>query len=144
MAQFTDLTESGRDIQIGGVDSHGNGLRVTHVISHWMLFHCEGTQARVAFGLSDNVAATALVGVGFPRATNAIFHFTRDKPELNLQAIQLSLDITFEPASVRPPPQCQDTFAVYQATETDDPPDEGKDQKLPALLSPFNSDSDKE
>ena len=96
------------------------------------------------FGLSDNVAATALVGVGFLRATDAIFHFTGDEPELNLQAIQLLLDITFEPASVHPPPQHQDTFAVYQATETDDPPDKDEDQKLPALLSPFDSDSDEE
>ena len=109
-----------------------------------MLFYYEGTQARVAFGLSDNVAATALVGVGFLHATNTIFHFTRDKPELNPQAIQLLLDITFEPALVRPPPQRQDTFAVYQATETNNPPDNKEEEKLPALLSPFNSNSDKE
>ena len=114
------------------------------MISCWMPFYYKGTQARVAFGLSDDVAATALVGVGFLRATNAIFHFTGDEPELNLQAIQLSLDITFEPASVRPPPQCQDTFAVCQATETNGSPDDDEDQKLPALLSPFDSDSDKE
>ena len=105
-----------------------------------MLFYYEGSQARVLFGLSDNVAATALVGVG----VNAIFHFTGDEPELNLQAIQLLLDITFEPASVRPPPQRQDTFAAYQATETNGSPDDDEDQKLPALLSPFDSDSDKE
>ena len=99
------------------------------------------------------MAATALVGIGFLCATNAIFHFTGDKPELNLQAIQLSLDITFEPASVRPPPQHQDTFAVYQATELDGLHDDDEDEKLPALfpreklptlLSPFDSNSDEE
>ena len=92
VAQFTNLTESGRDIQIGGVDSQGNGLKVTHVISYWMPFYYKGTQAQVAFGLSDNVAATALVGIGFLHATNAIFHFTGDKPELNLKR-QTSLRI---------------------------------------------------
>ena len=143
VAQFTNLTESGRDIQIGGVDSQGNGLKVTHVISYWMPFYYEGTQARVAFGLSDNVAATALVGIGFLRATNAIFHFTGDEPELNLQAIQLSLDVTFEPATVRPPPQRQDAFAVYQAAGANEPHSDGSDAEgLPALLSPFGLDSD--
>ena len=143
------MTESERDIQIGGVDAQGNGLRVTHVVSYWMPFYYEGYQARVSFGLSDNVAATALVGIGFLRAAKAIFHFTGDEPELNLQAIQLSLDITFEPASVRPPPQRQDTFAVYQAIVAANPSDDNDDDddddpKMPGLLSPLDSDSDEE
>ena len=113
------------------------------MISYWMPFHCKGTQAGVAFGLSNDVAATALVGVGFLRATNSLFHFTGDKPELNLQAIQLSLDVTFEPATVRPPPQRQDMFAVFQATESDGShSDGGGSKELPSLLSPFGLDSD--
>ena len=108
-----------------------------------MPFYYKGTQARVAFGLSDNVAAIALVGIGFLRATNVIFHFTGDEPELNLQASQLSLDVTFEPATVCPPPQRQDTFAVCQATELDGSHSNGCESKeLPALLFPFGLDSD--
>ena len=95
--------------------------------------------------MSDNVAATALVGIGFLRAAKAIFHFTGDEPELNLQAIQLSLDISFEPASVCPPPQRQDTFAVYQAiVAADQQNDDDDDPQMPGLLSPFDSNSDEE
>jgi hypothetical protein len=116
VAEITDLTSTGRQIQIGGVDVQGGGLKVTHVISYWMPYSKDGTQARVAFGLSDHVAATALVGIGFLRATKAISHFAGDEPYLQLPAIDLSLDVTYEAASVRTPPVRRDSSNVYQAT----------------------------
>ena len=59
--------------------------------------------------------------------------------------VRSSTDITFEPASVRPPPQRQDTFAVYQAIVAADPPDDDEeDPNMPGLLSPFDDDSDEE
>ena len=66
-----------------------------------------------------------------------------------MQAIQLSLDVTFEPASVRPPPQRKDPFAVYQAVEAAGPDEEIDDEEaddLQALLSRngLDSDSDEE
>ena len=94
VSQIIDLVAIGWDIHIGGVDAHGTSIQVTHVISYWMPHYCDGAQACIAFGLSEKVAAMALVGIGFLRATNAICHFTRNETDLHLQAIGVSLDMT--------------------------------------------------
>ena len=115
VSQIIDLTAIGQDIHIGGINAHGNGIKVTHVISYWMPNYQDGAQARVAFGFSKKVAATTLVGIGFLRATNAICHFTGNEPDLHLQAIGLLLDVTYKPATVCPPPIHQDSTTVYTA-----------------------------
>ena len=65
VAVFENLSQVGRELTIGGVEQGGLGLRITHVIAHWMPFKCRGGQAKAAFGLTKNIAATALVGIGF-------------------------------------------------------------------------------
>ena len=64
---------------------------------YWLPYMYKGEQARVAFGLAEDVATSALVGIGFLRSTKALMAFTGDDPELQLQAVGASLPLFFEP-----------------------------------------------
>lgn len=121
VAQLIDLRENSHEISIGGVEEQGSGVSVTHVISYWLPFVHQGQPARVAFGLAENLATTALVGVGFLKATQAIMSFTAGRPELFLQAIETSLALTMEIPHKRPIPRQEDAAKVYTAPQAATP-----------------------
>ena len=120
VAYFVDLQAQGRTVNIGGVQEQGQAVTITHVIAYWMPFSFKGAHAKVAFGLAESIAATALVGIGFLRATNAIMHFSSEEPEIFLQALNANLRIFYEPPTVREPPRSVDSTAVYTAVEKED------------------------
>ena len=82
-----------------------------------MPFLHNGRRAKVSFGLANNIAATALVGIGFLRATNSIIHLSSAEPELTLQALNLNLPVTFDPPSVRDPPTQIESPAIYMTSK---------------------------
>lgn len=119
VAQLVNLEDAGNAVTIGGIEQNGTGVRITHVITYWLPSFHKGQQARVSFGLATNVAASALVGIGFLRATNSLLHFSGSEPELFVQAIDLNIPITFEAPSVRSPPARIDATSTYMASERD-------------------------
>jgi hypothetical protein len=117
VAQFVDLSAAGHTIHVGGVEEGARGITITHVITYYLPALFKGSPARLAFGLAENLATSALVGVGLLTATNAVVSFAGKDPELYLQAIQLNLPMTFEAPTLRDPPIRKDAAAAYLAKQ---------------------------
>ena len=79
----------------------------------------DGEHAKISFGLGENVAASALVGIGFLTKADAIMHFSGNEPEIHVQALDISLPLTFEPPTVRTPPSRIDASHAYVTTKED-------------------------
>lgn len=117
VVSFRDLQADGQEIQIGGIGKNGNPVTLTHEITYRMPYEMNGATVRISFGLSEDAAASALVGIGFFTKTRAILSFSNPaEPTLHMQAIQLNLPVEFEPSSVRDPPVRTDSAQVYTAT----------------------------
>jgi hypothetical protein len=129
VANWFDLNDMGCPIKIGGVEEKGDGITVTHVVVYWLPYMYKGEQARVAFGLAEDVATSALVGIGFLRSTKALMAFTGDDPELQLQAVGASLPLFFEPPTRRVPPIRRDSTNAYQARPMEDIEDTSDDSE---------------
>ena len=116
VAKFQDLTETGQSIRIGGVEAGAGGVVITHVITYWLPFLVQGERARISFGLSDSVAATALLGLGFIRNTRCNLNFEDiDNPSVYIGALNKTLRLTLEEPSLRPVPSRQDATHSYYA-----------------------------
>jgi hypothetical protein len=110
-----DLRPDNLEIHIGGV-GNGNGIVITHEIVYRMPVSLAGFEARIAFGLSDTAAATALTGISFLKKTRSILSFsTPDEPTLMLQALNLTVPVSFEQPSVRAAPMRHDQTSIYVA-----------------------------
>ena len=116
VAKFQDLTETGQQIRIGGVEADAGGVVITHVITYWLPFLVRGERAQLSFGLSDAVAATALLGCGFIRSTRCNLNFEdEDHPTVYVGALGKTLRLTMEEPSIRPIPNRQDAAHSYYA-----------------------------
>ena len=89
---------------------------ITHVITYWLPFLVRGERAQLSFGLSDAVAATALLGCGFIRSTRCNLNFEdEDHPTVYVGALGKTLRLTMEEPSIRPIPNRQDAAHSYYA-----------------------------
>ena len=104
---------------MGGVEEGARGITITHVITYYLPTTFKGKPARIAFGLAENLATSALVGVGLLTGTNAIVSFTGQDPELYLQALQMNLPMTFEAPTLRDPPVRKDAINAYLSKQVD-------------------------
>jgi hypothetical protein len=119
VAQFVDLNAAGHSLHVGGVEEGARGITITHVITYYLPTTFKGKPARIAFGLAENLATSALVGVGLLTGTNAIVSFTGQDPELYLQALQMNLPMTFEAPTLRDPPVRKDAINAYLSKQID-------------------------
>ena len=115
VAKFQDLTETGQTIRIGGVEANAGGVVITHVITYWLPFLVRGERAQLSFGLSESVAATALLGCGFIRNTRCSLNFEdQDNPVVYIGAINKTMRLTLEEPTLRPiPVRHNDAHSYY-------------------------------
>ena len=112
VAQHINLAETGTTIGVGGIKNQGDGIDITHVITCWIPSQIGGEQARLSFGLSEQVSVTALLGVGFFQASQSILSFS-DESQLHVQRIEMSLPVSCEPPSLRTPPTRADASHTH-------------------------------
>jgi len=115
VVSFVDLRDTNQEIPVGGVGKGGtSGLVVTHVVVYRTVLKAGNVDARVAFGLSEQAAASALVGIGFLQKTKAVVSFANNEdPSLVMAPLGLTLPIAFETPSVRPTPKGKDSSQAY-------------------------------
>jgi hypothetical protein len=120
---FKSMAEYGEEnVTIGGVEaSNASNLQLTHVIEYKTPYRYRRESCTLAFGLSENAAATAIVSINFLRRTKALWSYDDKSPTLHLTIWNTTLRVQYEQPAQREPPTPQmrfqrDCAAVYTTT----------------------------
>lgn len=92
-----------RDITLGGAN-HNDSLMITHIIIYKTPMNRQGKPCLLAFGLSKEAAATAIVSITFLKQAKALWNFDDTSPSIYFQAWNESAAVQYVAPSRRTPP----------------------------------------